>query len=393
MLQSRPFIQHILRNPRFSRRVISLLVDEAHCISHWGSGFRKKYGTLGIARAFLPRGTPVVAMTATLTARARRDIMSKLGFIKGASRFVNVGNDRSNVSIIVRACENHLNTYTDLNFIIPANITTLDEIPKTWIYVDNISDCEDIVDHLCDLLKRQLTSNLDTKDLDQTIRSYHAVHTLEYRQKAMESFRDGHMRIMVCTEAAGMVSQLLWLGDSQGLQYLREFQGCNIPDIEVVVQWKLPKTLSNWVQRAGRVARGRDRQGIAVLLVERSVYSTNLETRKDKATKVTPKTKSKPGSPAQKPATKKETKEYAVAHGLLRGGTSKDDRVPDSKALKLDPEDDDEGLRVFTQNTTCRRKLCASVFDSEHLITGTKYQIKANSAHILTFRNAYCRVL
>lgn len=206
MLQSRPFIQHVLRNPRFNRRVVSLLADEAHCISHWGSGFRKKYGTLGIARAFLPRGTPVVAMSATLTPRARRDIVSKLGFIKGSSRFINVGNDRPNVSIIVRACENALNTFSDLDFVIPSNITSLSAIPKTWIYVDNISDCEDIVDHLCELLKHRLTLELDSKEIDHAIRSYHAVHTLEYRQKAMESFRAGDMRIMVCTEAAGMVS-------------------------------------------------------------------------------------------------------------------------------------------------------------------------------------------
>ena len=78
MLQSREFTNRVLRNPACSERIFSIVVDEAHCISHWGADFRKKYGTLGNMRAFLPRGTPWIAMSATLTARARRDIISKL---------------------------------------------------------------------------------------------------------------------------------------------------------------------------------------------------------------------------------------------------------------------------------------------------------------------------
>lgn len=50
-------------------------------------------------------------------------------------------------------------------------------------------------------------------------------------------------------------------------------QGCNVADIDVVVQWKLPKNLDSFVQRAGRSARGKERTGLAVLLVEPSAYN------------------------------------------------------------------------------------------------------------------------
>ncbi|KAI0732447.1 P-loop containing nucleoside triphosphate hydrolase protein [Fomitopsis betulina] len=67
MLQSRTFVSRILRNPRFARHVVSLFVDEAHHISHWGADFRKKYASLDVIHAFLPRGTPVIAVTAIVT--------------------------------------------------------------------------------------------------------------------------------------------------------------------------------------------------------------------------------------------------------------------------------------------------------------------------------------
>lgn len=205
MLQSRTFINRVLRNPHFSSRVLSMIIDEAHCISHWGADFRKKYGTLGIVRAFLPRGTPVIAMTATLTARVRRDIQSKLHFPKGGSRFINVGNDRPNVSIVVRACQHPLNSFRDLDFVLPTSISAPEDIPKTWIYIDNINDGNRVIDHLREVLRERNQLLADRDESSHLIRPFNATMSLEYRREAMEAFRRGSLRIMVCTDAAGMV--------------------------------------------------------------------------------------------------------------------------------------------------------------------------------------------
>lgn len=150
MLQSRTFTNRILRNSAFMRNLISMFIDEAHCIVHWGADFRKKYGTLGKVRAFFPPDTPVIAVTATLTARVRRAIHASLHFAQSntPSRFINKGNDRSNVSIVVRACEHTLSSFADLDFVIPSNIRHAGEIPKTYIYVDNIDTGGEIIDYL-----------------------------------------------------------------------------------------------------------------------------------------------------------------------------------------------------------------------------------------------------
>lgn len=126
---------------------MSVVVDEAHVVSHWGSEFRKKYGTLGIIHAFLPRGTPIVAVSATLPARVRADVLAKLQFRKG---FVSIdeGNNRANVSIVVRGIQEPMNTYADLDFVLGANPTKASDIQKGFIYSDDINVGIEIEDHL-----------------------------------------------------------------------------------------------------------------------------------------------------------------------------------------------------------------------------------------------------
>lgn len=131
MLQSRNFIELVLQQPRFSYHVIAIIIDKAHCVSHWGADFHKKYGSIGSVRTFLPQCTPIITVIATLTACVRRDLYSKLNFTKGGSVFHNAGNDHPNVSIIVWAMEHPQNTFADLNFVIPNNSTALEDIPKT----------------------------------------------------------------------------------------------------------------------------------------------------------------------------------------------------------------------------------------------------------------------
>ncbi|KAI0723618.1 P-loop containing nucleoside triphosphate hydrolase protein [Earliella scabrosa] len=353
MLQSPAFVTRVLRRREFSQRVLSVVVDEAHCVSHWGADFRKKYGSLGTIRAFLPRGTPVIAVTATLTARVRRDLHRVLHFSPGTSRFLNLGNDRPNVTIA--------NSYADLDFILPASISRALDIPKTYLYVDDIRVGSEIIDHLNDLLALRAPS-LASAGL---IRPYNATLSHEYRQAAMAAFRASPhdlpslnpepveaspcIRILVCTDAAGM--------------------GCNVPDVDLVVQWKLPKTLSSFVQRAGRAARSKNRTGLAVLLVERAAYSVDLREAPpdDTSTKSTARRQKKTKTRQNpKVANRAAPKGYAQEHGVDRGGPKKQDSVcRTADPPNVNHDADDEGLLAFVQAITCRRKIWADIFDSQ----------------------------
>ncbi|KAJ7848102.1 P-loop containing nucleoside triphosphate hydrolase protein [Mycena leptocephala] len=345
MALSRRFIRHVLRSSEFGRRVLSVVVDEAHVVSHWGASFRKKYGTLGMLRAFLPRGTPVVALSATLPARIRNDVLSKLQFSKDYVN-IDVGNDRPNVSLVVRPIQHRLNTYADLDFVVEG-IKSRKGIKKTFIYADNIATGVEIIDHLTSLLPPELRDVV--QGYDAPFRPYNAALSKEYRKKAMSLFKEGHVRILVCTDAAGM--------------------GCNIPDIDVVVQWKLPASMSIFIQRAGRAGRARGSQGLAILLVEPSAYAVDLVEASEKngggrgKKKGTEKEKE---SDAQKRQKAKKRKAHANARGVRRGAAGgKHDAIFVMDTPPLDPEAEDEGLLVFVQTGECRRAVLTQIYNNK----------------------------
>ncbi len=75
-----------------------LVVDEAHCISQWGPGFRPEYADLARLKDLFP-GVPIAAFTATADETTRKDIANKL-FGDGARTFV-AEFDRPNIHLAV----------------------------------------------------------------------------------------------------------------------------------------------------------------------------------------------------------------------------------------------------------------------------------------------------
>lgn len=203
MLLSRRFIDGVLRKPEFGSRCLSVFIDEAHCVSHWGASFRKKYGTIGIVRAFLPRNTPIVAVTATLTPRVHEDLVVKLGFNRMDYLFVNIGNDRPNVAQVVRSMEHPMNSLRDLDFVVPKEIRSLTSIKKTFVYSDDIKIGGEITDYLNSRV------SVEFRKLG-LVRPYNAAMSKKYRKRVMDLFKSGCVRVLVCTDAAGMVSLKAW---------------------------------------------------------------------------------------------------------------------------------------------------------------------------------------
>lgn len=111
-----------------------------------------------------------------------------------------------------------------------------------------------------------------------------------------------------------------------------------------------------------RAARGPGRTGLAVLLVEKSIYEADLS-RLESAFEVGKKSKKNKGV-RQSSTYPKATKQYAISRGLLRGayGGGKCDEILKRDEVMLDCESMDEGLYTLVQTGKCRRKVLTTVF-------------------------------
>src|SRR6266852_4000089 len=82
----------LLRTPQFSRSVLSIVIDEAHCVSEWGENFRKVFGALGCLRSYVSTTVPFLVTSATLPSHILDNVVQKLHLSKSRAVFINLGN-------------------------------------------------------------------------------------------------------------------------------------------------------------------------------------------------------------------------------------------------------------------------------------------------------------
>lgn len=76
-ISASPRLQDLMQKLYNKGAIARFVIDEAHCVSHWGHDFRPDYTKLGMLRTKFPR-VPVMALTATATTRVRADIVQQL---------------------------------------------------------------------------------------------------------------------------------------------------------------------------------------------------------------------------------------------------------------------------------------------------------------------------
>ena len=187
-----------------------IAIDEAHCISEWGHDFRPDYRTLSDLRTLFP-DTPLMALTATATARVRQDIVDQLR-LGDAPQFVS-GFDRPNLTYIIRPQPGTPAALAEL----------LDERPgqPAIVYCFSRKDTEELAEYL-------------TAQGHPTV-AYHAGLDANTRRGAQERFIDGAVPVVAATIAFGM--------------------GIDKPDIRLVVHYALPKSVEGYYQETGRAGR------------------------------------------------------------------------------------------------------------------------------------------
>jgi len=187
----------VISKSEFNSRLRALCIDEAHCISLWGGSFRPEYAELGLLRARLPNHVSVGIASATLPDHILDDISAKVSLSKEPCK-VSMSNDRPNIALSCRAMQHSADSQADLRFLIPQNATSINDIEPTLVYCNERTTTEDVCDSLREFaVEAGLPSDC--------IAFYHAKVGTKRKRELEELLREGKIRILVCTDAVGMV--------------------------------------------------------------------------------------------------------------------------------------------------------------------------------------------
>lgn len=196
----------------------TLVVDEAHCISHWGHDFRPEYRRLGELRVRAPH-VPIQAFTATATPRVQDDVVRELGLVDPVRL---VGSfDRPNLTYRLRP-------RGDL-------VAQVLEVLARHRREDGGERAAEAGIVYC-LRRRdvdELAAELVRRGVDCV--PYHAGLTPEERERNQDRFVNDEVPLVVATVAFGM--------------------GIDRSDVRFVIHASLPKGIEQYSQETGRAGR------------------------------------------------------------------------------------------------------------------------------------------
>ncbi|MDO8662692.1 MAG: ATP-dependent DNA helicase RecQ [Candidatus Omnitrophota bacterium] len=186
------------------------VIDEAHCISHWGHDFREDYRGLNFIKENFASAN-IHAFTATATKEVCLDILGQLNL---GHPFINIASvDRPNLVYRVMPRLNIISQITEL--------LERHRLEAGIIYCLRRDDVDDISARL---------NELGFKNLP-----YHAGLSDGERHANQESFIREEVDIIVATVAFGM--------------------GIDRPDIRFVIHAAMPKSIEHYHQETGRAGR------------------------------------------------------------------------------------------------------------------------------------------
>ena len=214
-----------------------LVVDECHCVTSWGYGFRAAYLEIGDFLKQLPRRPQVVALTATAPVSDREKIKELL-HMKHIKEY-EISLYRPKLTFSVYSFVSEEKRQKELKRLLKQYSKSGDG--SCIIYCNTRAQTKEIYDLVKKWYPKQVSichSNLSNGE----------------RKRNEQAFMSGERRIMVATSAFGM--------------------GINKSDVRLIIHYNLPLSIIDYYQQAGRAGRdgGKAR---CILLYRKSDYDFN----------------------------------------------------------------------------------------------------------------------
>ena len=199
--------KELLEKLEKEKGITLIAIDEAHCVSLWGNGFRENYLQLGSLKDWLPN-IPILTLTATATEKVQNDISNILK-LKDPIK-IKTTTDRPNLSYYI-----HQKTTPS------QDLKTLINNDSIIIYCQTRKQTEDLSDLL-------LTFNVKS-------RPYHAGLHNDIRNQYHNEFINNTVTCIVATISFGM--------------------GIDKSNIRKVIHYGCPKDIESYYQEIGRAGR------------------------------------------------------------------------------------------------------------------------------------------
>jgi ATP-dependent DNA helicase RecQ len=185
-------------------------IDEAHCISEWGHDFRPEYRRI---RPIIEEigHSPVVALTATATAKVQHDIQKNLGILDAE---------------VFKASFNRENLYYEIR----PKVKPENQIIK---FIKQNEGKSGIIYCLSRKKVEEIAETLQVNGIKAL--AYHAGMDAATRSGNQDKFLMEEVDVIVATIAFGM--------------------GIDKPDVRFVIHYDIPKSLEGYYQETGRAGR------------------------------------------------------------------------------------------------------------------------------------------
>lgn len=195
-----------------------MVVDEAHCISQWGDGFRPEFRQIAQFIDQLPKRPKIIAVTASATPRVEADIRQQLHFNQNCFRY-SAGVDRPNLALQVIQCNNTLEQQLLLLRLLQKHASE-----SVIIYCAT----RKATVWLAELLSQHY-------QLPLPVAPYHGGLDPPERLAIQKAFLADEVQIIIATNAFGM--------------------GIDKPNIRCVIHYQYPGSLEAYYQEVGRAGR------------------------------------------------------------------------------------------------------------------------------------------